>query len=269
MGQCRLEEWCGHMVMNSGHGAPAVRYGLDGVTVRYGNRTALDSVSFALEPGVTVLLGRNGAGKSTLCRVLSTAEQPLRGGVTSPRGTVGRTDLAFRREVGWLPQTPPVASYLRVRDQVTYAAWLKGVPRRQRAEVVDVALERTRLTARADAKVGDLSGGMLRRLGIAQAIVHGPKLLVLDEPSVGLDPEQRLQFYAILKTALDPDTVTLFSTHLLEDVAELARHVLVLDDGVLRFSGPLTKFLASVPEVSGENSLRSAFLAHLKSEAPA
>ncbi|WP_158630726.1 ATP-binding cassette domain-containing protein [Nocardioides daphniae] len=168
-------------------------------------------MSCTLQPGVNVLLGRNGAGKSTLCRVLASAEQPTRGLLLTSEGPV--TDLrSHRSRVGWLPQTPPVAAHMRAGDYLHYAAWLKGLARRERQGAVADALERTGLGPRRHSRIGTLSGGMVRRLGIAQAIVHRPQLLVLDEPTVGLDPEQRIQFYATLRGALDDDTVTLLST---------------------------------------------------------
>ncbi|WP_170970178.1 ATP-binding cassette domain-containing protein [Nocardioides jishulii] len=239
------------------------------MTVQYDDRTALDEVSCALEPGVTVLLGRNGAGKSTLCRVLASAEQPTRGRVLGPEGPV--TDLrSHRARVGWLPQTPPVAAHMRAGDYLDYAAWLKGISRRDRPRAVAEALERTGLGARRGSRIGTLSGGMVRRLGIAQAIVHRPSLLVLDEPTVGLDPEQRVQFYATLRGALDADTVTLLSTHLLEDVGELAERVLVLDAGRMRFAGALETFLATVPaSPDGDGRIRRAFMAQLTDEGAA
>ncbi|GGD13650.1 ABC transporter ATP-binding protein [Nocardioides daphniae] len=239
------------------------------MTVRYGDHAALDGVSCTLQPGVNVLLGRNGAGKSTLCRVLASAEQPTRGLLLTSEGPV--TDLrSHRSRVGWLPQTPPVAAHMRAGDYLHYAAWLKGLARRERQGAVADALERTGLGPRRHSRIGTLSGGMVRRLGIAQAIVHRPQLLVLDEPTVGLDPEQRIQFYATLRGALDDDTVTLLSTHLLEDVGELAQRVLVLDAGRMRFVGALDSFLATTPEASDrEGRIRQAFLAHLADEGAA
>ena len=211
---------------------------------------------------MNVLLGRNGAGKSTLCRVLTSVESPTSGAVTASGSDVDGAERELHRgRTGWLPQTAPVAEYMKVEEYLRYAAWVKGVPASARTTAVDDALARTGLTSRRRDRIRGLSGGMVRRLGIAQATINGPSLLVLDEPTAGLDPEQRSNFYSMLRQCINEDTVVLVSTHILEDVVELGGKATVLDEGRILFDGPLADLLsrADVAE-SATQQLRAAFL---------
>jgi ABC-2 type transport system ATP-binding protein len=150
---------------------------------------------------------------------------------------------------------------MRVEEYLRYAAWVKGVPTSSRATAVDEALARTGLSRRRRDRIRHLSGGMVRRLGIAQATINQPRLLVLDEPTAGLDPEQRSNLYALVRECVDDDTVVLVSTHLLEDVVELGGKVTVLDEGAVLFEGTLEQLVswADAAEVTTQR-LRAAFL---------
>ena len=210
--------------------APVVA--LHGVTVRYGRAMALEDVSVSFSPGVTGLLGHNGAGKSTLMGVLTGMARPsvgqvrLSGVPVDSRGS--RTEL--RRSLGVLPQRFEAFPAFRVREFLEYAAWLRRLPTGETPSAIERALSLVGLTGLADRRIKDLSGGMLQRVGIACAVVHRPRVLVLDEPSNGLDIEQRAAFRDIVRS-LDPGTTTIISSHLAEDIAAVCQRVVVLQQG--------------------------------------
>lgn len=201
-------------------------------------RRAVDGLHLDLGVGVHGLLGPNGAGKTTLMRVLATVIAPTAGSVS----LLGR-DVAdrgqqreVRRRLGYQPQSFGYHPRFTVREFVTYFAWLKEHRSPTAAADVDRAIARVGLTERADARMKALSGGMPRRAGLAQALVNAPELLLLDEPTAGLDPEQRLDFRALLRE-LAVDTTVVVSTHLVEDVASACTHVALMDDGRLVGTG--------------------------------
>ncbi|MFI9806534.1 ATP-binding cassette domain-containing protein [Streptomyces sp. NPDC052301] len=216
-----------------------------GATVRYASTTALDNVSLDFPAGVTGLLGPNGAGKSTLLSLLSTARRPASGSVTllgedaSGRARVQR----LRRRIGVLPQSFGFYPRFTVREFTEYAAWLRKVPAAQRRERALEALRLVQMEKHADRRMGALSGGMLRRVGIAQAMVNEPSLVLLDEPTVGLDPAQRVGFRGLIKELGDRCAVVM-STHLAEDVAHVCDRVAVLLDGTARFTGTVAELCA-------------------------
>jgi ABC-2 type transport system ATP-binding protein len=210
----------------------------EGLRVRAGRRMAVDGLDLALGNGVHGLLGPNGAGKTTLVRALATVLRPA-GGTLSLLGLAvnGRIDLrALRRQIGYLPQEFGFYRRFTVREFVEYLAWLKEMPAGEVPGAVQRAIDRVGLTERADHRMKTLSGGMRRRAGIAQAIVNDPTILLLDEPTAGLDPDQRMQFRALLR-GLAADTCVLVATHLVEDVAAACTDVLLIDHGRLVFRG--------------------------------
>jgi ABC-2 type transport system ATP-binding protein len=206
--------------------------------VRAGRRLAVDGLDLALGTGVHGLLGPNGAGKTTLVRALATVLRPAGGTLSLLGQTVnGRIDLReLRRQIGYLPQEFGFYRRFTVREFVEYLAWLKEMPPAEVPGAVQRAIERLGLTDRADHRMKTLSGGMVRRAGIAQAIVNDPQILLLDEPTAGLDPDQRMQFRALLRE-LSADTCVLVCTHLVEDVAAACTDVLLIDEGRLVFQG--------------------------------
>ncbi|MFF8674711.1 ABC transporter ATP-binding protein [Streptomyces sp. NPDC015242] len=210
-----------------------------GIGLRYGGTRALDDVSLRLSGGVTGLLGPNGAGKTTLLRVLATALPADRGAFTvlghDPATARGR--LEVRRRLGYLPQTPGFHPDFTAFEFVDYVAILKemtdrGVRHREVRRVLDeVGLAEVR-----GKRMRKLSGGMRQRAALAAALVGDPGFLVLDEPTVGLDPEQRMRFRELIAGAGEGRTV-LLSTHQTEDVAMLCHRVLVMAGGRIRFEG--------------------------------
>jgi ABC-2 type transport system ATP-binding protein len=206
--------------------------------VRAGRHLAVDGLDLTLGTGVHGLLGPNGAGKTTLMRALATVVKPAGGKLTLLGESVdGRADLRrVRRGLGYLPQAFGFYPRFTVREFVEYMAWLKEMPKNAVPGAVQRAIDRVGLTAKAGARMKTLSGGMLRRAGIAQAIVNDPAVLLLDEPTVGLDPEQRLDFRELLRD-LGVDSCVLVSTHLVEDVAVACTDVVLINEGRLVYQG--------------------------------
>ncbi|MDG4767171.1 ABC transporter ATP-binding protein [Solwaraspora sp. WMMD406] len=210
----------------------------EALVVRAGRHVAVNGLDLALGTGVHGLLGPNGAGKTTLMRALATVVKPS-GGRLDLLGEpiTGRADLRrVRRRLGYLPQHFGFYPRFTVREFVEYMAWLKEMPKGEIPSAVQRAVDRVGLTSRADSKLKTLSGGMLRRAGIAQAIVNDPEVLLLDEPTVGLDPEQRLDFRELLRD-IGVDSCVLVSTHLVEDVAAACTDVVLVYEGRLVWQG--------------------------------
>ncbi|MCX6401833.1 MAG: ATP-binding cassette domain-containing protein [Propionibacteriales bacterium] len=220
---------------------------------------AVDLDDFAVEGGVCGLVGVNGAGKSTLLRTLAGCRRPEAGSVR-----IGDVDLYGRRRrtvidrIGYMPQQLDLPGEMRVSDAMAYASWVRGVPPGVARARNPQLLERVGLSRRAGDRVGQLSGGMNRRLALAVALITDPGVLLLDEPTTGLDPEQRAGLRAILSD-LDTAAVTILSSHVMEDVALMASRIAVLDGGHLLYLGPVEDFVA---EHGGpDQSAEFAFLA--------
>lgn len=220
----------------------------DGVSFRYGRngRRVLDAFTWEVPAGRTVLLGPNGAGKSTLLGLAAGAFAPQHGAIriadaeTSRRSGAQRRALA--RVIGWMPQDVRAVRGLTAREQVAYAGWLRGMSRRDAWDRALPALSALGLEADADRRTTALSGGQLRRVGIAEAIVPGPSVLLLDEPTVGLDPAQRARVRELL-VGLPGVRALVVSTHQVDDLSQIFDNVAVLQNGSLRFDGPITAFL--------------------------
>ena len=217
----------------------ASRVSVSGLVRSYGTRRALDGIDLELGPGVTGLLGRNGAGKTTLLRCLATDLEATGGHVRvlgrDPDGAADRTEI--RRRMGYLPQFPSFYPHFTVFGLLDYVAVLKELGgRRARHDEVRRALRRVDLYERRHSRVRRLSGGMRQRLGLAAALLGDPELLLLDEPTIGLDPEQRIRFRDLVSELAVRSTVVL-STHQIEDVSALCRRVLCLDEGRVIFDG--------------------------------
>jgi ABC-2 type transport system ATP-binding protein len=213
---------------------------VEGLRKQFRSTVALDDIDAALAPGVNGLLGPNGAGKTTMLRILATVLPADAGRLevlgVDPTTPDGR--LHVRRNLGYLPQEPGYHRNFTAFEFVDYVAILKEwADRRPRHDEVRRVLALVGLDDAMHKRMGQLSGGMRRRVGIAQALVGRPDLLVLDEPTAGLDPEQRLRFRELLGTEAASSTV-LLSTHQTDDVAALCQHVIVLLDGRVRFTGP-------------------------------
>jgi ABC-2 type transport system ATP-binding protein len=215
------------------------------LTRRFGRNQAVAGVSLETGPGVLGLLGPNGAGKTSLLRMMATVISPSSGQIR----LLGRDPGAYgprkeiRRRLGYLPQNLGYYPSFTVAEFVEYFALLKEMPPGRVPWAVAAAIERVDLGGRARAKLRTLSGGMLRRVGIAQAIVNEPELLLLDEPTAGLDPEQRVAFRALLRDLGEQATVVV-STHLVEDVGAACSEVALMDAGKIVFRGTPDELVA-------------------------
>jgi ABC-2 type transport system ATP-binding protein len=208
------------------------------LTRRFGRTQAVAGVTMKTGPGVVGLLGPNGAGKTSLLRMMATVIPPSSGRIR----LLGRDPGAYgprkeiRRRLGYVPQNLGYYPGFTVVEVVEYFALLKEMPSAGVHHAVAAAVERMGLGDKAKAKLRTLSGGMLRRVGIAQAIVNEPELLLLDEPTAGLDPEQRVAFRAVLRELGQRATV-IVSTHLVEDVGAACTQVALMDQGKIVFKG--------------------------------
>jgi len=222
----------------------ALELALESVGYRYrGGHRGVDGVGLALGPGIVGLLGPNGAGKSTLMRVLSTLARATAGRVLWRGEDIARKPDALRRELGYLPQDFGVYEALSGREFLAFLAAVKGLPAKSVAARVDACLEMVGLTDVADRRLGGYSGGMRQRVGIAQALLNDPKLLIVDEPTVGLDPEERVRFRHLL-AELAGERLVILSTHIVSDIEASAATLAVMAGGRLRFHGTPEALLA-------------------------
>jgi ABC-2 type transport system ATP-binding protein len=210
---------------------------------------ALKNINFCVPPGVFGLLGHNGAGKTTIMKIISTILKPTSGYISLLGYDTQKEGNHVRRNIGYLPQELAMYPNLTVKEFVQYIAKLKGVTDKN---LVLSALAQVGMETFSDRKIGKLSGGMKRRVGIAQAIVGSPQLLIVDEPTAGLDPEERVRFRGILSRYAKGGRTVLLSTHIVEDIAHLCEHIAVLNKGELFFAG-LSKEM--IKKVSGKIKL--------------
>jgi len=233
---------------------------------RFGRTMAVSGVDLEAGPGVFGLLGPNGAGKTSLLRMMATAVPPTSGQLVllgrDPGQYGPRREL--RRQLGYLPQNLGYYPGFTVSEFIEYFALLKEMPAARIPAAVAVAIERVELGGKAKAKLRTLSGGMLRRTGIAQAIVNEPELLLLDEPTAGLDPEQRVTFRALLRELGQRATVVV-STHLVEDVGAACAQVALMDQGKIVFHGtPAGLTARGVGYAIGDGPLERGYSAVLR-----
>ncbi len=207
--------------------------------MRYGRHTALQGIDLLVGEGVTGLLGLNGAGKSTLMKILATLLVPSKGQVRVGPWHLPAGQAHVRRCLGYLPQEFGLPGNLTGREYLRYAALMKDVPWRD----ADRLLSEVGLDEAGNRRLGSYSGGMKQRIGIAQALLGDPALLVIDEPTAGLDPEQRAHLRTLLAQRRS-GRVTLLSTHVVADLEQVADRVVVLHKGELRFAGTLDALAA-------------------------
>jgi len=220
---------------------------ITGVSKTYPNGVrALNDVTLRVPTGMFGLLGPNGAGKSTLMRTIATLQEPDSGSITLDGLDVLRQKDEVRRRLGYLPQEFGVYPKVSAEDMLSHIAVLKGITdRRQRKQVVETLLQQTNLYDVRKKKLGSYSGGMKQRFGIAQALLGDPKLIIVDEPTAGLDPAERLRFLNLLGE-IGRDIVVILSTHIVEDVSELCSEMAILADGEVRLAGQPSEAIAGL-----------------------
>jgi len=204
---------------------------VEGLTRKYGDLVAVDDVSFSIGKGEVVgLLGHNGAGKTTIMRMLTGYIEPTEGSVVIDGMPLSEARLSIQRKLGYLSENAPLYPDMSVVRYLEYVADLRGVPRAGRPAVLRRALERTWLLDRALDPVGTLSKGYKQRLGVAQAIVHEPEILILDEPTNGLDPTQIFQMRSLVR-GLSENATIIVSTHILQEVEAVCERVIIMVQG--------------------------------------
>lgn len=208
---------------------------IDNLSKRYGKKEAIKNLSLKIPSGMYGLLGRNGAGKTSLTQILAALSVPTNGDIWL-NGVSMKETAKIREMVGYLPQDFSMYRSMTVLGAMDYLGLLSDIPKEIRKERIDELLEKVNLKDNAKTKIKALSGGMKRRLGIAQALLHNPQILIVDEPTAGLDPEERIRFRNLLSDFAD-DRIVLLSTHIASDIESICDGVAVLNDGKLIFHG--------------------------------
>jgi ABC-2 type transport system ATP-binding protein len=201
------------------------------LTKRYGPVTAVDDISFSVQRGeILGFLGPNGAGKTTTMRVLTGYMPPTEGKAVVAGYDVFEQPIEAKRRTGYLPETPPLYPDMTVRDYLSFVARIKGVPRGERTARIDEMMQKTRISDVANRDCGKLSKGYRQRVGLAQALMHNPDVLILDEPTAGLDPKQIIETRQLIK-ALAGDHTIILSTHILPEVSQTCQRVVIINRG--------------------------------------
>lgn len=209
----------------------------------YGKKQVLHGIDLTIETGMYGLLGRNGAGKSTLMKTLATL-LPCNDGEIRMDGLSIQRRKDIRSIIGYLPQEFSMYSNMSAFDVLDYLGILSEIPTEKRKERINTVLAQVNLTVHQKTKVKAMSGGMKRRLGIAQALLHDPKILIVDEPTAGLDPEERLRFRNLLAEIAD-QRIVLLSTHIAGDIEAVAENLAIMDQGRIIYSGTVSDLLAA------------------------
>lgn len=217
------------------------------LTKEFGTLHAVDNVNFTMTNGVYGLLGVNGAGKTTLMRMLTTLIKPTSGEILWDGQDVYAMDGQYRKLLGYLPQDFGYYPDFSIYDYLMYIASIKGIRPAVAKERVKLLLKQVGLVRARHKKMKTLSGGMKRRAGIAQAMLNDPKILILDEPTAGLDPSERIRFRNLI-SELSEDRIVLLSTHIVSDIEYIANEILLMKDGCITMSGTAEEIVASMPE---------------------
>ncbi|MFC3748320.1 ABC transporter ATP-binding protein [Paenibacillus sp. GCM10012306] len=234
---------------------------------RYGKDTqALYPLNITLEKGIYGLLGANGAGKSTLMNMLAMIEQPSGGRILYEGNDIHKTAQKYKSRLGYLPQSIGLIPVLTGREFLMYIAAMKGLPGREAAVVVQELLDSLNLSEICDQPIQSYSGGMKQRIGIAQALLNQPSFLLLDEPTVGLDPDERVFFKQLIARHAERSTVVLF-THIVSDVEALATHIIIMKKGRILASGDpgtlkqsINNIVWRIPEMSPDADLKVPYI---------
>ena len=220
---------------------------LDNLTKEFGAFVAVDHINLTMTNGVYGLLGVNGAGKTTLMRMLCTLLKPTSGNIYCNGKDIFKMDGEYRNLLGYLPQDFGFYPEFTVKDYLLYIATIKGIRPAVAQKGAKELMARVGLTKVANKKLKKLSGGMKRRTGIAQAMLNNPKILILDEPTAGLDPNERIRFRNLI-SELSEERLVLLSTHIVSDIEYVAKEILMMRDGAIVNEGTLDEIIRSMPE---------------------
>ena len=233
------------------------------VSKYYGKKKALDSVDLTIEKGMFGLLGRNGAGKTTLMKTIATLH-PKSSGEISVCGVPIEKAKDVRSMTGYLPQEFSMYPSMKVDECLDYLGVLSGMDKEQRKKRTDMLLKKVNLQNHRKKKVKQLSGGMLRRLGIAQALLHDPKVLIVDEPTAGLDPEERIRFRNLLGEVAE-ERIVILSTHIVGDIEASCEKLAILNDGKILWKGEVRDLVDEADGKVWSAVVDSRFLPQVKS----
>lgn len=218
---------------------------LNGVTKKYGSKLAVDGISYTLSHGIYGLLGANGAGKTTLLRMVCGILEPSEGRILCNGSGIREMGAEYRRLLGYLPQDFGYYPEFTARRFLLYLAALKALPKEEAKEQVGKLLKLVGLEQEEKRKIKTFSGGMIRRLGIAQALLNDPEILILDEPTSGLDPKERIRFRNII-SSLAGNRIVILSTHIVSDVEYIADEILLMKGGQMMLAGKLEPMVARI-----------------------
>ena len=224
---------------------------LDGLTKEFGDFTAVNHINLTMTNGVYGLLGVNGAGKTTLMRMLCTLLKPTSGTICCNGKDIFNMDSEYRKLLGYLPQDFGFYPEFTVEDYLLYIAALKGIRPVVAKKRVKELISKVGLSKAAHKKMKKLSGGMKRRAGIAQAMLNNPKILILDEPTAGLDPNERIRFRNLI-SELSEDRLVLLSTHIVSDIEYIANEIWLMKDGKILHKGSIDELINSMSEAVWE-----------------
>ena len=224
---------------------------LDGLTKEFGDFTAVNHINLTMTNGVYGLLGVNGAGKTTLMRMLCTLLKPTSGTICCNGKDIFNMDSEYRKLLGYLPQDFGFYPEFTVEDYLLYIAALKGIRPIVAKKRVKELIAKVGLSKATHKKMKKLSGGMKRRAGIAQAMLNNPKILILDEPTAGLDPNERIRFRNLI-SELSEDRLVLLSTHIVSDIEYIANEIWLMKDGKILHKGSIDELINSMSETEWE-----------------
>ena len=228
-----------------------VKLELDGLTKEFGDFTAVNHINLTMTNGVYGLLGVNGAGKTTLMRMLCTLLKPTSGTICCNGKDIFNMDSEYRKLLGYLPQDFGFYPEFTVEDYLLYIAALKGIRPVVAKKRVKELISKVGLSKAAHKKMKKLSGGMKRRAGIAQAMLNNPKILILDEPTAGLDPNERIRFRNLI-SELSEDRLVLLSTYIVSDIEYIANEIWLMKDGEVLHKGSIEELINSMTETVWE-----------------
>ena len=212
---------------------------LKNIKKKYSKKTALSDVSLNLKNGVYALLGPNGAGKTTLINIITGLLMPTSGTVLFNGTAIGKNMQEYISKIGYLPQYPQFYKNFRADEFLRYMAVMKGIEKKRIDSLVNELIEKVNLTNDSHRYIGQYSGGMRQRLGIAQALLNNPEILILDEPTAGLDPKERIRFRNLI-SQLSENRIVILATHIVSDVESIAKEVILLKNGeVLQIETPM------------------------------
>lgn len=218
---------------------------LKNIRCSYGSRVILDDVNFKLENGVAALLGLNGAGKTTLIKNIMKLIYPERGEILFNGKDIHKMGSRYYDYIGYMPQMPNFYNNFKAYDFLLYMASLKGIKRKEAKKKADDLLEKVQLTYVRNKKIGTFSGGMKQRLGIAQALLNEPELLILDEPTAGLDPNERIKFRNII-TELGAERIVILATHIISDIESIAGDIILVRNGKVELCEEPKQFVSDI-----------------------